>query len=161
MVDQLTSIVTNKFELTPAEFFNILVRNYLKKRSWVIVVLIAMGGFAYYFSDDLTFLFIYLIYPVILLLRFWLYANSRDNKILFRRRNIELSSEKLMTYYEDGTTNSIRLENLRKLERTKTYYLLFITKGTFYYVPFNAFKNVADQHLFEHTVLTTIKNDNR
>jgi hypothetical protein len=87
------------------------------------------------------YLFIFLYYGY--------YAYCKQNAIFFKERYYELDGEFLTGFIDDGSTARVNLSNVINLIRRKEYFLLYISKDQFVYLPFDCFKSEVDVDNFE------------
>jgi energy-coupling factor transporter transmembrane protein EcfT len=153
-------IRTKKIELTADSFFYILLTIYFKRR-WLILIWIWLMIFALLFSANirsieyLLILFL-LLSQVILVVQYWLYAHSKDNRIYLLPRYFEIDDHQIVEWLDDGTSSTIKLERFVKVMKTGNCYLLFIAKNEYVYLPFSAFENEANKEWFETDVIRKI-----
>lgn len=153
-------IRTRKIELTADSFFYLLLTIYFKRR-WLILIWIWLMIFILLFSahirsiEYLLILFL-LLSQVILVVQYWLYAHSKDNRIYLLPRYLEIDDHQIVEWMDDGTSSTIKLERFVKVMRTGKCYLLFIAKNEYVYLPFSAFENEANKEWFETDVIRKI-----
>ncbi|MGV8093192.1 MAG: YcxB family protein [Mangrovibacterium sp.] len=142
-------------------FFKILIRIYLKKRwwllvwMWILIVILLLRES----RDTLgNFLIVFIVlFQVLLIVQYWFYARSKDNKIFLLERYYEIDSEKIAAFLEDGTSSPIKIEHFIRAIKIGNYNLLYLSKTQFIYLPNEYFKSEADQQWFEKEVLDKIK----
>lgn len=109
-------ITTKKVKLTPKDLFSILILRYIKKRwwlfiwIWVLALILGLDGIND--SFDVFFIVFAIIYPILLLIQFWRYVTSKDNKILLLERYYEIDNEKINGIIDKDTYSPIKLEHL-------------------------------------------------
>lgn len=136
-------IKTKDFELTRKEYFKILMINYF--RWWFIAFIFVIGIFLrknWYWQ-------IGLLYCIWLIIYFWFYANSKKNKIFFKRRRFEINDDFLIGYLEDGSLDKLKIDNIVKVIRKARYYLLYMSKSSFIYFPLEIFSSSEDINNFD------------
>ena len=102
-------------------------------------------------------MFFAILYPVIFIIQFWLFATSKENKIFLLERHYSIYEDKIVGTLSDGTDNIIKLEHLIKSIQTKRYFLLYISKNQFIYIPNDSFKNDKDKEWFIMKIIMNIK----
>lgn len=154
-------ITTKNFQLTPKEFFLTLIKVYLKKRWWYFPLI---WTFAVIFSlndgvDSFAQFYVLfsIIYPIVLLYKYWAYANSKDNKIFLIERYFDIYEDRLVGFLSDGTENTIKTEHFIKLIDLENMYLLYIAKTQFIFIPKDSFKKEQDKEWFEKNIVAKIK----
>lgn len=64
-----------------------------------------------------------------------------------------VTSDHLEIAMENGTKVTILWTNFVKAVKKKNYYLLYLSKVQFHYLPFDAFWNEGDQKSFENILI--------
>jgi hypothetical protein len=85
-------------------------------------------------------------YPLFAMRR---YVTSPENGIFFVARYYVFDEEKIHVYMHDDTLSTTRLDSLIKIIRTQEYFLLFVAKSLFHYLPLDAFETEEDLARFE------------
>jgi hypothetical protein len=154
-------ITTKKVKLTPKELFSILILRYIKKRWWLFVwiwvLAIILGLKQQHDYFDTFFIVFAIIYPILLIIQFWRYVVSKDNKLLLLERYYEIDSEKINGIIDKDTYSPIKLEHFIKADLIKKVYLLYIAKNQFIYIPIDSFENDSDREWFENEIIKKIK----
>lgn len=154
-------IITEKIKLTEYSFFKILLAVYLKKRWWFIVMiwLFALLMFSKDEKDssDTFFIFFAIFYPILLAIRFWIYSNSKDNKLFLLERFFEIDENKFIVFLGDGTESTIKIEHFIRVVELKNIFLLYISKNQFIFIPKGSFKSNQDRVWFEQNIILRIK----
>lgn len=154
-------ITTREIKLVPNEFFKILLALYFKKRWWFWACIIVVAGSSLAVNIDepvVRFLTYFLIaYPFLLVLQYWKYAHSKDNKIFLMERFYRIDHEKIVGVMEDGTENTILLDHVIRKVGLKEFYLLYIAKTQFIYIPKASFRSGEDRKWFEDEILTKLQ----
>ncbi len=153
-------ITTKKFSLSKQTYFGILVKTYFRSRwwfpvlFWVFAILFAMDGIN---TIDLFLVLYAVIFPFILLLTFRRQAYSAQNKLFLMERYFEFDTEKSTGYLTDGTAQVIMNSNFFKVFTTESYYLLYLARNQFVYIPVSAFNNEEDKKWFEAEIIARIR----
>ena len=154
-------IRTSKIELTSDEFFYLLLTIYFKKK-WLTITWIWLVIFILLFSTRINTIEYWLVGILCFLqasvvLQYWLYAHSKDNRIYLLPRFFEIASEQIVEWMDDGTSSTIRTERIIRVMRTGKCYLLFIAKSEYIYLPFSAFETDADRKWFDQEFVKKVK----
>jgi len=154
-------IKTQHIKITENEFFRIILSIYLKKRWWLltwvwilVIVLLSRGHIG---LVEILLLALILLFQIIIVAQYWIYAHSKDNRIYLMARYYEIDSDQVVEKMEDGTFSTIKTERFIKVMTPGNYYLLFMAKNEYIYLPVSAFENLADQEWFESEVVKKIK----
>jgi hypothetical protein len=154
-------IKTQEIKITANEFFRLILSIYLKKRWWLVVwiwilvvALLLSGSIGLIEISLLAFI---LLFQVIIVGQYWFYAHSKDNRIYLMARHYEISTDEVVEWMEDGTSSTIKTGRFIKALKTSSYYLLYVAKNEYIYLPINAFQCLADLEWFENEVVKKIK----
>ena len=152
-------IKTKRVKLTPKDLFLILILRYIKKRWWLLVLLwisaIILGLLET--ANSLVFIVLAIIYPFVLMIQFWAYVKSKDNKSFFFERHYEIDNEKINGVIDQNTFSIRNLEHFIKVEFIQKTYLLFFSKNQFMYIPADSFESDADREWFDNEKVKKIK----
>jgi len=154
-------IKTQNIKITANEFFRLILSIYVKKRWWLvawiwilIIILLFSGHIGFV---EITLFALILLFQVIIVGQYWFYAHSKDNRIYLFARYYEIDRAQIVEVMEDGTTSTIRTERFIKVMKTNRYYLLYVARNEYIYLPFSAFESLADQKWFENEIVNKIK----
>ena len=154
-------IITKKVKLTAKELFSILIIRYLKKRWWLIawiwILAIILGLDGMNESFDVFLIVFAITYPILLVIQFWRYITSKDNKLLLQERYYEIDSEKINGIIDEDTYSPIKLEHFIKVDLVQKTYLLYIAKNQFVYIPIKSFETDSDREWFKNEIIKKIK----
>lgn len=154
-------IKTKRFQLTPKDFFMLLLIRYVKKRWWLLAWLWAMAiiMISMNMKDSFTYFFFgfCIAYPLLLVFQFWRYVNSKTNTLLLNERHYEIDNDKITTILDKDTHSTIKMEHFTKIKFMRNTYLLFITKNQFVYIPANSFESIDDRTWFDNEIISRIK----
>jgi len=71
-------------------------------------------------------------------------------------RHYEIDSDQVIELMEDGTSSTIKTERFIKVMKTSRYYLLYVARNEYIYLPFDAFESFTDREWFEETIVNKI-----
>ena len=148
-------IQTEKFILTSSKYFQIMLRNYFRRMIWLWSILILFLLFGIFIGDIDIILFVIplaLFLLIFIVLFSWHYAYSKRNNIFFRERYYDIDEDFITGYLDEGTTSKINIKSIINLRKTKEYFLLYISKAQYFYLPFSCFKSEADLIEFEKLI---------
>lgn len=153
-------IKTQDIKLTAYEFFRLILSIYLKKRWWLvawiwilIVILLFSGRIGFI---EIALLALILLFQVIIVVQYWIYAHSKDNKLYLLSRHYEIDTNQIVELMEDGTSSTIKTERFIKVMKTTRYYLLYVARNEYIYLPVSAFQSLADLEWFENEIVNKI-----
>jgi hypothetical protein len=145
-------IKTERFALNSQDYFKILIISYLKRRWWMIAIMVLLGISFLLKNEkdsfDYFFIFFSFFYPIILIIQYWRFANSKQNRLFLVERYFEISEDALVGKLKDGSESIIKKENFIKAVQLRDYYLIYISKGQFVFIPKKAFMNQQDENWF-------------
>lgn len=72
-------------------------------------------------------------------------------------RHYEIEPDIINAFLEDGTIQPLKTEHFIKVFKTSEYYLLYIAKAQFIYIPVDSFSNSTDKQWFEDEIIKKIK----
>jgi hypothetical protein len=154
-------IKTKRFQYTPKELFAILIMRYLKKRWWLFAWILLLGIVLILMDshDSFSYFFIgfAIVFPVLLVIQFWRYVNSKSNRLLLLERYYEIDNDKINGIIDNDTHSTIKLDHFIKVEFIRNTYLLFIAKNQFVYIPVDSFESGDDKKWFETEIISKIK----
>lgn len=154
-------ITTNKIQLTTTSYFKTIMKIFIKKWLWFIVVSWSLAVFISLKEEKNSFLNIYIIfallYPFIVVIQYWIYAHSKDNRIFLLERYFEIYEDKVVGFLIDGTENTVKNEHFIRVVELSNNYLLYISKNQYLLFPKDCFKSDADMAWFEEKIILNIK----
>ena len=155
-------IKTKKFQLTKKEYFSFIIRILLKRRWWLFAF-IWLITIAILFKDEKdssdVFLIVFsILYPLIVLVQYWRFANSIENAIILKERQFEIFPDKIIYQMGNVSEGTIDVENFIKTFELKDLYLIYISKGQCFYFPKRIFESKEDENWFRNEVFLKVKN---
>lgn len=155
-------IKTKKFQLTKKEYFMFLVRLELKRRGWLFLFMWMFSAFVLFTGKKDSFsIFIIVVgfmYPVLTIYKYWIFANSKDNKIIFYERQHEIFSDRIISGMGEISNSTVPMQNFVKVFELNDLYLLYYTKGQAIFLPKRIFETQEDENWFRNEVFLKIKN---
>jgi hypothetical protein len=154
-------IRTQNIKISANEFFRLIFSIYLKKRwwlvawIWILIIILLFNGHIGFV--EITLLALILLFQVIIVGQYWFYAHSKDNRLYLLARYYEIDNAQIIEVMEDGTTSTIKNERFIKVTKTSKYYLLYVARNEYIYLPISAFESLADQGWFEDEIVNKIK----
>lgn len=160
-INRYTMIQTKSIQLTKKQFFITLLSVYLKKRWWLVIWFLLLA-ILFYSTENRDsgknfFTFFFFLYPILIVFRYWQFANSKDNKVFLLERNFEITENKIIGNLSDGTVSEILVEHFVKTIEFKKSYLLYLSKIQFIYIPKDSFKNANEENWFKQNIISKIK----
>jgi hypothetical protein len=153
-------IRTQNIKITANEFFRLILSIYLKKRWWLVawiwILIITLLFSGHIGIIEIILLALILLFQVIIVAQYWFYAHSKDNRLYLLARHYEIDRAQIVEVMEDGTTSTIRTERFIRVMKTNGYYLLYVARNEYIYLPVSAFESVADRNWFEAEIVNKI-----
>ena len=165
-------ITTKAFELTKSAYVNLNLRLMwlrLRRRWWVFgflfvgVALVTRWGHSASVWDLLMTSFFpilagvlagLLVAVVFTLGCSWLVVRSKDNAAFFQQRYCEVEDDSLTIYMANGNLSKIQLGTILRVQDMAGWYLLYLAKSFFLFVPHRAFASEDDRRAFESLLRT-------
>jgi hypothetical protein len=145
-------IKTKEFSFPKSVYLKILIINSLKRSLWAVVFLIMIVLYqATKGPSNLLLILIALLVALIsyLVFKCWRHSNSKTQRLFFKERVFEINSQSIDVLFTEGTASKIQINDIARVVKNKEYYLLFLTKKQFIYVPLFAFRTPGDINSFD------------
>lgn len=151
-------IETNSFILKPATYFKILLKKRLQKQGWIYGLLIAIGllHLYWYFTNNTygnlvwaVLCFAIPLFVVVYLYRFSLADVNKnflsEKKLLFNTANFKLIDNQ-------GNEGNFLFKDIQFVKETPKFWLLYLGKNQFFYIPKHIFKTEKDKEKFKQLI---------
>jgi len=153
-------IKTQEIKITANEFFRLILSIYLKKRWWLIawvwILIVTLLLSKHIGLVEIILLALILIFQVVIIGQYWFYAHSKDNRLYLSSRYYEINADHVVERMEDGTSSTIKTERFIKVLKTSGYYLLYVARNEYIYLPVSAFASISDREWFEAEILNKV-----
>ncbi len=146
-------IETNKFKLSEKEYYKILFLNTFIYRQWFVLVLIIVMILGI-FSERYWLCLLLPLYLIIFPLYLFSFVKKSNNPAIRHDMIISFDDKFIFGKLSDGSENKLNMENIIKIRNRNKYYLLYISKHQFIYIPKIAFKSNSDRETFEKIVIS-------
>lgn len=154
-------IQTIPFELSPITYYKIVAVNRLRRYWWLYLgcMLIATNHIWDFGKTDFdTFLVLFgFLYPPFLFFYLFIWTTSSKNKAIFSQRQLSMDENMIIAVDADGAKSEIPLSYVNRVVQRKAYWLLYIAKGQFIYIPRSAFSSDEDVSAFEEIISARVK----
>lgn len=148
-------IETKAYDFSKNQYMSIIMRKYFEKRTWTLVLLFILIIFYFNFKDlfkyDDIWGYILICAPIINVLYFFFLVRfnlSRNLADIFLETNMSFDEIHLFFVKNDNEVK-IPYKNIKKVENAENYWLVYISKVSFIYIPKNIFYSEEDQHAFK------------
>jgi hypothetical protein len=145
-------IKTKEFSFPKSIYRKILIANSLKRSLWALVFLVIIAFYQSTKGPSSMLLFLSalpVVYLSYLVVRCCIHANSKVHRLFFKERVFEVDNQNIDIIFKDGTASKIQINNIARVVKNSRYYLLFLTKKQFIYVPLFAFRTPGDINNFD------------
>jgi hypothetical protein len=150
-------IQLNRYALDRNLYFRILVKSYLSRRWWTLLLGFLILLFFVFIliraPQALTpvhyvAVAILVAFPVLYLVRFYRFAFRGDNEPFFEERYATLDNEQLSVHFDDGTTDTVPWDRVDRIRDAPEYLLVYVSRRQFVFIPKSAFASDEDLETF-------------
>jgi hypothetical protein len=150
-------IQLNRYALDRKLYFRILVRSYLSRRWWTLLLgflILLFFVFVLINAPQALSLVHYVAvailvaFPVLYVVRFYRFAFNGDNEPFFEERGATLDNEKLSVHFDDGTTDTVPWDGVDRIREADEYLLVYVSRRQFVFIPKSAFASEEDLETF-------------
>ena len=152
-------VTTKEFALTRNDMLRILLLAYLKKKWWMLalVIIIGLANLNDNYATEKFFVIFAAAYPFLVLFGLWNYANSDENRNFYKPRHYEIDTEKITAYMEGGSDGTIMVNDFVKTLQVGNYYLLYLSKNQFLPIAKDSFQSDSEKAWFYSEIFLRIK----
>ncbi|SFZ94562.1 YcxB-like protein [Flaviramulus basaltis] len=144
-------IHTKKYSLTKKDYTKIILLKRLKKSWWLYLFMFVLGIlYLPKFGEDSfsTFFTIFSFsYPFVMFTYLYFWANSKDHQPIFSETHLSFDNENIYLK-RNGNESKITSNSIQKVISNTKYWMLYISKGQFIYIPKNIFYSNEDYNKF-------------
>ncbi|MFD1613668.1 YcxB family protein [Gelatiniphilus marinus] len=152
-------IQTKQYSISKKEYTKIILLKRLKKSWWLYLSMLVLGLFHFQqFGEDSfsTFFSIFAFaYPLITFTYLYFWTNSKGHKPIFSKTDLSFDNDYLYFKRNDNETK-LNPNSIQKVISNPDYWMLYISKGQFIYVPKHIFYTENDFDTFSNLI-----NDNQ
>jgi hypothetical protein len=151
-------IETRKFTQSTKTYFNIVLRKNIRKRGWLYALLIILGFvhiFLYIFKQQessIAWMIVCFTYPFVIYIYLYRFAHSKDQAGFLSEKQLFFDEEKIKLVESDGTNGSFPFSRIWSVREEPSFWMLYLSKSQFIYVPKNIFYNEEDFLLFQKSI---------
>jgi hypothetical protein len=142
-------ITTKVYNTTKLEYFQIFMRYYFKRSWWMILVLFGLSLRNIYEYQDYFVSSIIVIFLLLFQFAIWRRLGAAANKAIFTAKSFSFENGMITAQLPDGQQTQLPFLKLYHIIQEKNYYLLFVNKSAFYYLPKSVFSSEED---FKHLI---------
>ncbi|XMO86505.1 YcxB family protein [Algibacter sp. AS12] len=148
-------IETKAFSLTKENYYKIVLLTRFKKSWWLylIMILIAIFNLPKFGNDSFSTFFIIFSfsYPFIISIYLYFWTSLKGHKPIFSKTHLSFNNEYLH-FKRAGNESKLVANSIQKAVSKNNYWLIYIAKSQFIYVPKNIFHNVNDLEAFSKLI---------
>lgn len=122
---------------------------------WILIIILLFSGNIGFV--EIILLALILLFQLVIIAQYWFYAHSKDNRIYLLSRYYEIDTDRIVETMEDGTSSIIKNERFIKVMKTTSYYLLYVARNEYVYLPVSSFESLDDREWFEVEIVNKIK----
>jgi len=144
-------IQTKEFRLDKQRYFQIVMKKHLRKRIWFVLLIWGFAiALAFIKMNFITILLIIyaLLYPSLVLFFLKRRFNANTNPAIYRKKYLTLDDNDLITYFEDGTESTVKLDTISRIYKNRKFTKAYISQNEFVYIPRNAFDSKKNYDSF-------------
>ena len=144
-------VKTKAYAISKQEYTKIVIQRRFEKSWWLYVLMIILGTFHLQkFGEDnfSSFFTIFAFsYPFLTVAYLYFWTNSKGHKPIFSETSLSFDDDYL--YFErNGNETKLDSSTIQKVISNTTYWMLYISKGQFIYIPKNIFYSNEDYNKF-------------
>ena len=148
-------IQTKEFSLTKKKYTKIVLLIRFKKSWWLYLLMFLLGLFHLpkFGNDNFSTFFVLFSfsYPFIISIYLYFWAGSKDHQPIFSKTKLSFNDEYLF-FERDGNESKLMPNSIQKVLSKNDYWLIYLSKGQFIYIPKNIFHNVDDFESFSRLI---------
>lgn len=145
-------IETKAYRLTQETFTNIVMRRLFVKKWWFFMAFFLLICFHINFKGlykfDSFWSYLLIGYPLFYIGYTFFWSRSKSHKDFLAETNLEFDKVSML-FKKNENEVKIPYKNIKRLETYDQYWLLYISKRNFIYVPKDIFYTKEDLHTFK------------
>jgi 5-bromo-4-chloroindolyl phosphate hydrolysis protein len=146
---------TKPFYLSKKEYQKIILNRRLKKSWWLYLLMFILGAFHLQrFGEDSfsTFFTIFAFaYPFLTFSYLYFWSGSKGHNPIFQETKLTFDTDYL--YFErNGNESKVNPNTIQKVISNHAYWMLYISKAQFIYIPKNIFHSNEDCEKFSNII---------
>jgi len=145
-------VKTKRYQLTSNAYIKIGMMNILREQWWVFLIAIAISSMIFVIHSHwwwIGSLIALILYGLFWLIQFAGVSQLDQNKVMFEKFIYEITSQQILMKLNVKQGMPIKWETIKKALKTKTAFLLVISKAQFIYLPFRIFNSEGEIKFLE------------
>lgn len=148
-------IQTKEFSISKQQYFKIILISRLKKSWWLYLLMFFLGilSIPKFGTDNFSTLFVLFSFshPFLMFIYLYFWVNSKGHSPIFSKTKFSFNTEYLH-FERDGNESKLIPNSIQKAVSKKEYWLIYVSKGQFIYVPKNIFLSTDDYESFSQLI---------
>lgn len=145
-------VKTRKYQLSVNQFIKIGMAGIIRKQWWVILIAVAI--MCVYFVQPSIWWIVggsvgYILYLLFWLIQFAGLSQMEQGKFMFEKLSYEITSQQILLKLNPRQGMPIKWEQIKRAVAGKDFYVLYMSKVQFIYLPYKVFNNENDRKFFE------------
>lgn len=144
---------TKKIQLEKKAYIKMAMLNTLKKYWWHMSIPVAIGLLTIFWPKTVWFIVIgvlgLILYILFWYIQFYGVTNMEQNKMFFEKFKYEIDSRQILMKLNEKQGMPLTWDQIKNVEKSKSYYNLYLTQAQFIHLPFDSFVNENDLRFFE------------
>jgi hypothetical protein len=151
-------IETNPFILKPKTYFKILLKTRLQKQGWIYGLLTVVGllHLYWYFTNNtygnLVWAVLCFTIPLFVIVYLYRFSVSDINKDFLSEKQLFFDTSNFKLVDKLGNEGVFTFKDIQFVKETPEYWLLYLGKTQFFYIPKNIFKTNQDKQKFQELI---------
>ncbi|WP_345005715.1 YcxB family protein [Snuella lapsa] len=148
---------TKPYALSKNQYAKILIHKRFKNFWWLYAIMILLGLLnlkTFNESSFSSFVVIFsLAYPIVTFLFLYLWTHAKAHNPIFSTTNLLFDNE-FIYFHVNKNETKLHHESIQKVVSNKIYWLLYVSKGQFVYIPKDIFYTQDDFNKFSVMINT-------
>lgn len=151
---------TRPFSQDKKTYFSIVLNTAIKKRWWMylLVILVSLGNLYYYFvaarPSSLIWAIVGFGYILFIYIHLYLFAHNKDKEDFLSEKQLFFNDDAMRLEESSGGFGEIPYSRITKVLDNKKFWMLYISKNQFIYVPKDIFYSETDFERFRQLIFT-------
>ena len=145
-------IKTKRYQLTSGTYIKIGMMNILKDQWWVILIALALSCMIFVIHSHwwwIGSLIALILYSLFWLIQFAGVSQLEQNKVMFEKFIYEITSQQILMRLNVKQGMPVQWDSIKKAVKTRSAFLLILSKAQFIYLPFRVFNSDAELKFME------------
>ena len=145
-------IKTKRYQLTSGTYIKIGMMNILKEQWWVILIALALSCMIFVIHSHwwwIGSLIALILYSLFWLIQFAGVSQLEQNKVMFEKFIYEITSQQILMRLNVKQGMPVQWNSIKKAVKTRSAFLLILSKAQFIYLPFRVFNSDAELKFME------------